>query len=464
MRTDMETRLRTALAEQARRAPDGAGLAERIVAEASARSWATHRPRNRAWRTWSLPLVAAGAVAAVVAAVIGVREYHPAAQHIAPVGGSSVVTGAPAPSPASSPAPSPQVRTTSPAPSSPVVPPPVAFHVVDLTFVSPDRGWALGSGQCFSAPASRCTATLHTTDGGATWTSVQNPPANVPDAAGACTDPCVRHLRFANNDVGYAFGPSAFFMTTDRGVTWQRLPGGADALETLDGDVIRVGADHRGCPPACTYRVQTAALGSSSWRDAVLPSAPVADGVALERVTGHAYLALFENPAGGAGPAFTTLYASTDDGRSWAAYGEPCRSSGVSGEVDTRLIAAGGADGSLTALCTPRTTGGWQFTTTSTDGGATFRPGYERALGGYPAAAMAAVSASELFVVTDDLYRSTDGGVHWRRQHAEGGSGPFDASWIGFESTTVGRVVSADGSTISTTIDGGTTWTAHTFP
>ena len=105
---------------------------------------------------------------------------------------------------------------------------------------------------------------VRTTDGGVTWHGMKPPPsANVPMLV--CEDPCIQDIRFATDQIGYAYGPSAFFMTTDGGVTWQRAPGGADALETLDGNVIRV-VDQvgGGCVPGCDYNVETAPIGSTT--------------------------------------------------------------------------------------------------------------------------------------------------------------------------------------------------------
>ena len=65
----------------------------------------------------------------------------------------------------------------------------------------------------------------------------------------------------------------------------------------------------------------------------------------------------------------------------------------------------------------------------------------------------------------DPLYRSTDGGSHWQRVDA----GPAAVGWIGFESSTVGRVLGLDtadsigSTTVWTTTDAGRSWTASDF-
>ena len=49
----------------------------------------------------------------------------------------------------------------------------------------------------------------------------------------------MQHIRFANQSIGYAYGPDALYMTTDGGTNWVRQAGmGADALETLSGNVV----------------------------------------------------------------------------------------------------------------------------------------------------------------------------------------------------------------------------------
>jgi photosystem II stability/assembly factor-like uncharacterized protein len=52
------------------------------------------------------------------------------------------------------------------------------------------------------------------------------------------------------------------------------------------------------------------------------------------------------------------------------------------------------------------------------------------------------------------MARCTDGGATWQPIADVTG----DIGWVGFESQTVGRAVSADGTTIWTTRDGGASW------
>src|SRR5439155_23322940 len=73
-------------------------------------------------------------------------------------------------------------------------PPQQGIAVKDLTWISSSRGWALLENDLRTTP-----------DGGQTWSPVGQPPA----ATG---------LRFANANIGYAFGPG-LSMTTNGGKT-----------------------------------------------------------------------------------------------------------------------------------------------------------------------------------------------------------------------------------------------------
>lgn len=440
--------LRSSLARHADEAPSGGLLAERIIHSAPATAPGRGR-RFWEWRTWALPLVAAGAVGAVVAAVSAIENYHPTAHQARPA-----ATGTHTLSPAL-PTPAPPTST----PANHVVAPvgQTSLHgvrVLDLTFAGDDRGWALASADCVSGPG-RCTALLRTTDG-RTWRDVAGGAFNVPGVKN-CAAPCVRHLRFANDQVGYAYGPDAFFMTTDGGRSWSPEDGGAILLESLDNNVVRVTSSGTGCPGPCDIRVQTAALGARNWAAADLAvGAPLSGSdVALTRGGSAAYLLLRRNPAGGAQDATSTLYSSTDDGRHWSAAGEPCPQGAE--EVDSVAV-TGAPDGRVSVLCTERSAQHRSFVADSTDAGRHFA----RQAGTVPAATANLLTGDPTTVLLTGgtgLARSTDGGATWRTPPDVTGA----VSFIGFESRQVGRAVTDGGRTIWTTRDAGASWSAVRF-
>jgi hypothetical protein len=455
--SDIEKRLRESLAAHARAVPSRDELAERIAGRADGS--VVPIAAARSWRTWGLPLIAAGAVAAVAATVVGLnsgRDQHDAV----PPPATQVHTGGVTAPPTSA------VPTTSAGPvtSAPRnAPDLVDLHIGDLSFVGADRGWVLGTAKCLNGSAAACSAMARTTDGGTSWTSMKPPPANVSSGTGGCADPCVTGIRFATPTIGYAFGPTALFLSTDGGASWHRQAGGAVALETLDGNVIRVSTQ---CVPGCPYQVQTSPIGSATWQRRASIEAGISPGVILRRAGHSAYLAVLGHTSGGAQAATTALWVSTDDGAGWADRGEPCPQNLPGyGELDTSQVATA-ADDSVTVLCTPRMQGtAWAFTMTSTDGGRTFTRGYLKALGGGQSAVLAAASANVLLVsLPDGTYRSTDGGQHFARtSNPNGGAAPGPVSWLGFESATLGHALSADGRTLWTTRDAGATWTSLTF-
>ena len=432
--------LRDSLARHAAEAPRGDLLAERVINTAQqGPQTERHRPRH-GWRTWALPLVAAGAVGAVVAAVIGIENFRTT---------SSQQPGT------SNPPTQPLTTVQSTPPSEPpttTAPPPGTLtnvKITDLTFAY-GEGWALGSADCLNGPG-RCIALWHTTDG-QHWTGMPGAQFNV-DGVKNCTDPCVNHIRFATPDVGYAFGQSAFFMTTDGGQSWQRQQGGALQLETLDNNVIRVTGTDSGCPGPCVDGIETSAVGSTDWtRSNFQPDTSFIGSVLLARGNGgDAYLLVTQNPAGGAENETSTLYRSTDNGQTWRNAGEPCPQTHQ--EIDSWSIAAGAGD-RVSALCVNRLEPLHLGVATSTDAGAHFtsQPGEipisANLLTGDPDTVLVAAGIG--------LARSTDGGATWQQVSDVTGQ----IGWVGFESQTVGRAVSADGSTIWTTRDGGQTWHA----
>ncbi|MGI8667115.1 MAG: hypothetical protein ACR2N4_13975, partial [Jatrophihabitans sp.] len=270
---------------------------------------------------------------------------------------------------------------------------------------------------------------------------------------------CIGSLRFANALDGYAFGPSALFVTTDGGRHWQRGTGGAYGLEIANGSVLRVTA---GCLPGCPFTLQRATIGSNSWTPVALPPGGQVYGAQLARSGHRVSLLTTGHIAGGAQNATSTLFTSTDDGASWTARGEPCPQTGA--EYDSVAVTVT-PDGSITLACRARTAGGSQFTLTSADGGSHFSA--SAGLGAPDASVVGAASASILFAEANGLYRSTDAGKHWQRVS---GNAPAGASFIGFETAQVGRVLDGIGpggvgstATVWTTTDAGRSWTSHTF-
>ncbi len=456
---DFERELRASLAENAKQAPRGDFLAERIIHLAQTPT--PSRPPH--WRSWLLPVVAAAAVLAVIAGVL-------TASHVRSRSTADRPDLPPSPAPASS-------TTAAPSPASSsatVVPPPIkssvtpessratstpsalrGFRVIDLTFVSADEGWALGSADCISDPSKTCSAIQHTIDGGQHWTSVPTH-FDVPATDPTCQSECVQHLRFAYSEHGYAYGSGAFYSTSNGGQTWTQEPGvGVTDLAAMDGTVMRIAATTAG-----VWTLQVAPIGSSDWQPITLPESngigPPAP-VSITRTAGHrvyvvAYL--------GSGMPGTGVYSSTDDGATWTR--TPVNEDGIS------VVA--GLDGSALVLTYDHQGGipgqtGWSLDLSS-DGGATFRQFRPTTGVGRPIS-VGIVSSKVLFYATDALYRSANAGATWTKVASEPtytvGYPSTDQNFLGFENDTTGRWISGDGSTIWTTTDAGVTWQPYHF-
>lgn len=353
----------------------------------------------------------------------------------------------------------PETTTTTQAPQ------PQAPQVEDLTWVSDTHGWAMVERQNCGQPT--CTDVLTTTDGGSTWTQIGSIPATAPACTG-CDTIGVSGIRFANDLDGYAFGPD-LYVTTDGGVTWtQKAIPNVAALEPAGANVMRVMYTHTGCPGPCDLAVQVAAAGSSSWQTLTPPFQ--ADGVQLVRQgTEDAYVAAFQNPAGGAGSAHATLMISHDGGVTWSSRPDPC---GVVGgdEYDTSDVAAA-PPSVVVVLCRDRL----QFTNTfvalSTDGGATFTA-QPLIPGDQEGDQIAATSATSIFLSDSvaaatgttqySLLSSDDGGRSWQQAASDwaqnvGDPPPPDSPFLGFESASVGRWV-AGTNDVWQTSNGGVSW------
>lgn len=339
------------------------------------------------------------------------------------------------------------------------------FSAASLTWIG-DSGWALGMANCLSGHG-RCDAVEHTINGGRSWASLPAPVGAhvlVPDAQGntdqaSCSEPCLTGVRFASTRFGYAYGVKAFYTTADGGLSWHRRAGGAVALEAADGNVIRVTSPSSGCPGPCSIAFQTAPVGGSTWTTRLHAGNLSTFGVGFGRTGARAYLLLEGHVAGGGEHAYSTLYRTADDGRTWTQRGEPCPQLG---REDDSTLPSSAPDGSLAVFCTPRGINANSFVATSTDGGRTFHAGSYQLGSGYTRA-LGAASSRTLVLSSDETYRSTDGGNHFTRLSANAGSSPGQLGWLGFSTTSVGHGISADRSSVWTTRDGGRTWTAFRF-
>jgi len=118
-------------------------------------------------------------------------------------------------SPAAPPAPVTASPSAAAATSRPVSAPPSTqaagpIDVQDASFVSASQGWALGSGKLAT-----------TTDGGASWTLLPDPPAGL------------AHIRFASPEVGYAWTTTgSLWITANGAASWKR--GGLTQVLSLE--------------------------------------------------------------------------------------------------------------------------------------------------------------------------------------------------------------------------------------
>jgi len=446
---DFEDRLRRALHEYVAEPPAPVELTDRIEARIRKRQ----RQRRAGWGAFTV------AVAAL--AVIGL---------IALVGGSTptvhvVVTPAPVLGQVASPA-------VPPAPGS------TGVDVLDLTWISPNDGWLLGTAQQCTQPD--CPALVLTTnDGGQTWHEAPAPSLSCPQTAGAlCPMDEISGIRFVTTRVGYLYGGqygTQFFMTTDGGLTWVLQHGSPVlALEAVDGTALRVTDLGTGCPGPCNVQVEEAPVGSSSWKVVLGKVGTGSPTGTLSRVQlarqsgGDAYLAVYGDPASGAAAnQHAALYVSHDGGTTWQDKPDPCAGSAATPpatEIDAVAMASA-PNGTLALLCAARGNSG-DFVIVSTDAGQTFG----RPLPAPAAEALTVASPTSLFLsVGKTLEASFDGGAHWSTVATDPTAGSLGsafpapqadqvAPFLGFESATAGRWVDAD-QTVWTTTDGGHTWT-----
>ncbi len=343
----------------------------------------------------------------------------------------------------------------------------------DLSWISTSDGWALAAQPCTRGT---CARLAHTSDGGAHWQALPDPPAHLQDGTVDCsTLACVSTLRTASPAVGYLYGP-ALLMTTNGGRTWQAQPGlQVETLTVAHGNVYRVAYDHSGCPGPCQPTLQEAAIGSTTWHTLIGQLAyPDRSGAAQIVASGSTLLVALYGSQAGPVSAQAIGYRSTDAGASWQRTTDPCsgRGTGGKGEEEDLTDLAAAPGGFFAGLCSPHT-GSGTFVVTSTDAGGSWRTA--GALPNVQALALlAAASPTTLAVSTGAtsgagafiarLLVSTDAGEHWTTAATDTQQLTQESipAWLGFETWHVGRWIS-DPHSVWTTLDGGLHWTRTAF-
>lgn len=312
---------------------------------------------------------------------------------------------------------------TSPAASASASPPPTSapsssppasvrpsFPVSDVTFVSTQRGWVLGSGKL-----------LTTDDGALSWTALPAPPAGV------------TNLRFATSLAGYAWSiGGALWLTTDGAATWRpgRL-GQVFSLETASGWVWAIAG------PEPYPDVWRAPVGSTVWTN--LGFTP--DRTATLVVHGPTAYVVGQEGAGPIPPSME-VYTGTQAGRHRAV---PCP-----GSLPVPYAELGAStDGSLVLVCDVEgQSADYDRAYVSTDGGSTWAAITAPRVWCYGVTAI----TGKRFSSGDNVLASSGGA--WTVALA---GPPSGFSLVGFETDQQGIALANNG-VLWITRDGGSTW------
>lgn len=285
----------------------------------------------------------------------------------------------------------------------------------DVSFVSTQRGWVLGSGQL-----------LTTDDGALSWTALPAPPAGV------------THLRFATSSDGYAWNTDgALWLTTDGAASWQpgRL-GQVLSLETASGWVWAIAG------PQPYPDVWRARVGSTVWTN--LGFTP--DRSATLLVHGPTAYVVGQEGAGPIPPS-VEVYTGTRPGRHQAV---PCPTS-----LPVPHAGLGAStDGSLVLVCDVEgQSAEYDLAYVSTDGGKSWT-----AITAPPAWPDGVTAITGKRFSWDGNVLVSSGGA-WTVALA-GPPGGF--SLVGFETGQQGVALATDGA-LWITRDGGSTWSRVSF-
>jgi photosystem II stability/assembly factor-like uncharacterized protein len=336
---------------------------------------------------------------------------------------------------------------------------PAGFDPLAFTAISARQFWLLGTAPC-THPV--CTSIVRTTDGGAHFVGIPAPPMRVRDSAA---------LLFADSLDGYAGGvgypePRPLYATHDGGAHWTQSRADVIAFTVTAGHIYAITG--RCANGVCSQlRLARSPAAADAWTSVALPVATVSGIPALAAAGTSAWISL--TSASGT-PAKQDLFVSRDGGRTlhsgtgvcypglggrfsassaavvwavcptgmeaggwrsadagvhWSAVPSN-RLPGLSGGLANSLQLAPASDTSVLVL-----PGGSEPAFLSTDGGQTFRrtdlptDNAGIAFAGFtdPQTGSVLMTENSGHLVGPDralvqtLWRSTDGGVHWRRVH-----------------------------------------------
>jgi hypothetical protein len=339
---------------------------------------------------------------------------------------------------------------------------PARFSPISVTYVSAWQGWALGTVPCGTG---RCLSLLHTTDDGASWSSVPVPPSGRigPDSAPL-------RARFADSEDGWIFSTlpgqskAEAWSTHSGGRHWAAISFPVKSPYSAVEDIeAAAGVVHAAVQVGDGVEIFSSPVSRDHWHRTGGPfelgAGPVPAGeLALQGRSGW-FVQIDRVVVSGArlGPS-----------GAWAGWRPPCSSAG-----GPAILAAPTAS-RVDAVCTEGVWTGPKVTVdllASTDGGATFGPG--RPVPGMPDLASAigpstvAVGASVTGTnsVGVSLEMSFDKGASWRSVYRHAGAGWLE---LGFTTSEQGVAIvlgaqDGDPNTMLFTTDGGRHWAPVSF-
>jgi photosystem II stability/assembly factor-like uncharacterized protein len=271
-------------------------------------------------------------------------------------------------------------------------------QIQDATFVDASHGWVLGAG-C-AAGFQECRLTIQqTVDGGQQWIASPAPdlPAYPVDGSGGW------HLRFGTALDGWLYGPQ-LYATHDGGQSWTL------ALSSSVSSIVSAGqsvwALEGGCPNGCSLSLVRSADAGRSWSNVTVPQLDHA-GVPARPDDRHGWILSW----GIEHQTSATLLRTSDGGASWQVLPSPCTPSlGPSGVV------AASSPSDVWVVCGGMPGAGQQLKqlSRSVDGGAHWRTS-DLSSSGY-VADLAVTSASRAWLAfgRGPLSMTVDGGRTWR--------------------------------------------------